>query len=61
MAFNYLTNLPLEKALEEYIGHLKLRGLAPQTECIPVTNACGRMTEVMVWKWFIPMAFAPSV
>ena len=23
--------------------------------------ACGSMTLVMVWKWFMPMALAPSV
>ena len=23
--------------------------------------ACGSMTLVMVWKWFMPMLFAPSV
>jgi len=49
MAFQYLTNVPLDKAREEYIALLKEKGFAPKTEVIPVTEACGRISAKAVY------------
>ena len=32
MAFQYLTNIPLEKAKKEYLKLLKANGMTPSTE-----------------------------
>ena len=49
MAFDYLTNIPLEKAKRDYTGHLAKRGFSPSCERIPVYNACGRVTAEAVY------------
>lgn len=49
MAFQYLTNVPLEQAREEYLQLLIENGLHSKTECIPVFEACGRITSEAVY------------
>lgn len=49
MAFQYLTNVPLEQAREEYISVLAQKGFAPETEIIPVQNANGRITAKAIY------------
>ena len=49
MAFHYLTNVPLEQAREEYLQLLIENGLQNKTECIPVFEACGRITSEAVY------------
>ena len=44
MAFEYLSNVPLEEAVEGYAEALVQRGLAPRVETIPVGHALGRVT-----------------
>ncbi|MBR2790126.1 MAG: hypothetical protein IKD70_05855, partial [Eggerthellaceae bacterium] len=44
MAFHYLSNVPLDEAVEGYLGLLAERGMAPRTEVIPVTEALDRIT-----------------
>ena len=39
MAFEYLTNTPLEKAREDYIKLLLGKGFASKTETMPVYRA----------------------
>ena len=49
MGFEYLTNIPLEKAREDYLEFLVNKGMAPQTEQIPVMEASGRVTSAPVY------------
>lgn len=49
MAFQYLTNIPLAQAKEEYLQLLISQGLQSQTETIPVFEACGRVTSEAVY------------
>ncbi|MDL2327303.1 molybdopterin biosynthesis protein [Ruminococcaceae bacterium OttesenSCG-928-A11] len=49
MSFGYLTNKPLEEALEEYLTELRQRGLTYKTETIPVPQADGRVTARPVY------------
>lgn len=49
MAFHYLTNVPLDKAREEYTALLKEQGFAHTTETVPVTSACGRVSAKAVY------------
>lgn len=49
MAFQYLTNVPLEQAKEEYLQLLIENGLHCHTEHIPVSEACGRITSESVY------------
>lgn len=49
MAFQYLTNIPLEKAREDYIRLLQERGFCSEAELIPVQSACGRVTAEAVY------------
>ena len=44
MGFEYLTNVPLAKAKEEYLALLESQGFGYQAETIPVWDACGRVT-----------------
>ena len=48
MAFEYLTNVPLDQAKREYLELLIRNGFAPQTETVRVQDACGRVTAVPV-------------
>ena len=44
MAFEYLSNVPLEEAVEGFLAALEERGMAPATETVPVGEALGRVT-----------------
>ena len=49
MAFEYLTNLPLEQARRDYIELLVGKGMGPGVETIPAAEAAGRMTAEAVY------------
>lgn len=49
MAFEYLTNVPLDQAKREYLELLIRNGFAPQTETVRVQDVCGRVTAVPVY------------
>ena len=49
MAFEYLTNLPLEKARNLFLGTLQKEGFGPGTETVPVFEAHGRVTAAAVY------------
>lgn len=49
MAFEYLTNVPLEQAKGEYLALLVENGFKGQTETIPVQEASGRVTAKAVY------------
>ncbi len=49
MTFQYLTNVPLTQAREEYLKRLIEQGLHSHTESIPVFEACGRITSEAVY------------
>jgi putative molybdopterin biosynthesis protein len=49
MGFEYLTNVPLSKAREEYIALLVKNGMTPSAETIPVRAAAGRITAGPVY------------
>ena len=49
MAFSYLTNVPLDRAVSDYLNKLSGNGLAPKSEMISVTNAHGRVTFEAVY------------
>ncbi len=44
MAFQYLSNVPLEEAVEGFLTALEERGMAPKAELVPVGEALGRVT-----------------
>lgn len=44
MAFDYLSNEPLDKALEGFLKALEEHGFAPRIEMVPVGEALGRIT-----------------
>ena len=49
MAFEHLTDIPLEKAKTEYMELLIKNGMAPRTESVPVAEANGRVTAGPVY------------
>ena len=49
MAFEYLTNSPLEKAKAEYLERLRELGMYPKSERISSAAACGRVTAEPVY------------
>ncbi len=49
MAFQYLTNVPLQQAKAEYTQALAERGFASEAETIPVQQANGRITAQAVY------------
>ena len=49
MAFQFLTNVPLEKAREDYVQAMRSRGFAAPEETVPVTASCGRVTARAVY------------
>ena len=51
MGFEYLTNVPLQRAREEYLALLCSHGYGPRTEVIPVWDACGRVTAHAVYAY----------
>ena len=60
MGFEYLTNIPLAKAREDYIALLESHGYAPKTEVIPVWDACGRITANAVYAHICAPHYAAS-
>jgi len=49
MAFEYLTNIPLEEARETYLKALQQAGLSYKTETIQTSSALGRVTANAVY------------
>lgn len=49
MAFEYLTNIPLAQAKQEYLDLLIHNGFSPHTETSRVQDACGRVTAAAVY------------
>ena len=49
MAFQYLTNSPLDKARDEYLAALSASGLSPKGEAVAVEQALGRLTFKAVY------------
>jgi len=49
MAFEYLTNIPLEEARETYLKALRQAGLSYKTETIQTSSALGRVTANAVY------------
>ncbi len=49
MAFEYLTNIPLERAREEYRAWMSQAGFAAGTEEVPTAAAWGRTTSAAVY------------
>ncbi|MCR5087903.1 MAG: molybdopterin biosynthesis protein [Oscillospiraceae bacterium] len=49
MAFQYLTNIPLEQARKDYLRALTERGFHPGSETVSVQNSFGRLTVRAVY------------
>lgn len=49
MSFEFLTNADLEKARSEYIDRLVKEGFEGETQTVPVTQSCGRITANAVY------------
>jgi len=60
MGFEYLTNIPLAKAREDYLNLLESHGYGPRTEVIPVWDACGRVTAHAVYAHICAPHYAAS-
>jgi len=60
MGFEYLTNIPLARAREEYLNLLRSQGFGPRTEVIPVWDACGRVTAQAVYAHICAPHYAAS-
>lgn len=60
MAFEYLTNVPLEQAKRDYLALLVEQGFAPKTQVIPVQQACGRVTAQPVYAHICAPHYAAS-
>ena len=60
MGFEYLTNIPLAKAREDYLNLLESHGFGPKTEVIPVWDACGRVTAHAVYAHICAPHYAAS-
>ena len=60
MAFEYLTNVPLEKAKKDYIELLTGMGFGSKTETVPVQAACGRITAEAVYAHICAPHYAAS-
>ncbi len=60
MGFEYLTNVPLQQARAEYLNLLIDQGFGPQTETIPVYEACGRVTAKAVYAHICAPHYAAS-
>jgi len=60
MGFEYLTNIPLEKARKDYLNLLESHGYGPRTEVIPVWDACGRVTARAVYAHICAPHYAAS-
>ena len=60
MGFEYLTNIPLAKAREDYLNLLMSHGYGPKTEMIAVWDACGRVTAHAVYAHICAPHYAAS-
>ena len=60
MGFEYLTNIPLAKAREDYVKLLESQGYGPKTEVIPTWDACGRVTAQAVYAHICAPHYAAS-
>ena len=60
MGFEYLTNVSLAKAKEDYVNLLVKNGFAAKTETIPVFEACGRVTAKAVYASICAPHYAAS-
>ncbi|MCF0138248.1 MAG: molybdopterin biosynthesis protein [Oscillospiraceae bacterium] len=60
MAFEYLTNVPLDRARKEYTEQLTALGFGAGRELIPVMNACGRITSEAVYARICAPHYAAS-
>ena len=60
MAFEYLTNVPLDQAKKDYLALLVEQGYAPRTQVIPVQQACGRVTAQPVYAHICAPHYAAS-
>jgi len=60
MGFEYLTNIPLEKAREDYLKLLESHGFGSKTEVIPVWDACNRVTAHAVYAHICAPHYAAS-
>lgn len=60
MGFEYLTNIPLEKAREDYLNLLLEQGFCHETETVPVYEACGRVTARAVYAHICAPHYAAS-
>jgi len=49
MKYQYLTNTPLDKAVQEYITVLENSGMKCKEQQIPVAEACGKITSEAVY------------
>ena len=60
MGFEYLTNIPLAKAREDYLALLESHGFGVQAETIPTWDACGRVTAHAVYAHICAPHYAAS-
>ena len=60
MGFEYLTNVPLHQAREDYLALLKENGFTARSETIPVYAACGRVTAKAVYALICAPHYAAS-
>ena len=60
MGFEYLTNIPLAKAREDYLNLLRSHGFGPGTEVVPTWDACGRVTAHAVYAHICAPHYAAS-
>lgn len=60
MPFEYLTNVALSQAKKEYLQLLQSNGFGPQSETIPVYEACGRVTAQAVYANICAPHYAAS-
>ena len=60
MGFEYLTNVSLAKAKEDYVNLLVKNGFAAKTETIPVFEACGRVTAKAAYASICAPHYAAS-
>ena len=49
MAFEYLSNVPLDEAVQGFLAALEERGFAPSAETVPVGEALGRVTAAPLY------------
>lgn len=60
MGFEYLTNVQLDKAKQDYLARLIENGFSASTERIPVSESCGRVTAKAVYALICAPHYAAS-